>query len=92
LNKLPDVKKFIYNDVPLFHNVEFKGKPGANPDLLLLNKDDQIVERIDLSKFNREQCNELLKEKGFYRKAFKDEEVPEKFKMGPYLPVPKDEL
>ena len=26
------------------HNVEFKAKPGANPDLLLLNAMNQIVE------------------------------------------------
>lgn len=86
MNRLPQIKKFIKEDIPLFHNVEFKAKPGANPDLLLLNSNDEIVSRIDLSKFDREGCNQLLMSKGFYKKATHDEEVPEEFQQGPYQP------
>jgi hypothetical protein len=92
LNRLPDVKKFIHQDIPLFHNVEFKGKPGANPDLLLLNLDDKVMERIDLSKYDREGCNQLLKDKGFHKKASEDDTVPEEKLQGPYFPTVKDEL
>lgn len=90
LNRLPQIKKFIYEDIPLFHNVEFKSKPGANPDLLLLNSNDEIIERIDLSKFDREGCNQMLMAKGFYKKATVEEEVPEQYLQGPY--IPKQEL
>lgn len=86
LNRLPEVKKFIFEDIPFFHNVEFKNKPGANPDLLLLNSDLEIVERIDLAKLNREECNDLLTQKGFYKKASPEEEVPAEFQEGPYRP------
>lgn len=78
------MKKFINEDVPLFHNVEFKAKPGANPDLLMLNAEGLIVERIDLSPFTQVECNELLQKKGFYKKNYKDEEVPEQYAEGPY--------
>jgi len=78
------VKKFIYQDAPLFHNVEVKFIPGANPDLLLMNKENQVVQRIDLAGHDREWCNDILKKKGFYKKASEEEEVPEKYKNGPY--------
>jgi len=83
LNRMPEVKAFIKEDLPMYHDLEFKAKPGANPDLLLLNEDDGIIERIDLAKFDREGCNELVADLGFYRKNYKDEEVPEE-KQGPY--------
>jgi len=68
LNSLPEVKSFIYGDVPHYDNVEFKPIPGAVPHLLLLNKENQIVERINLEDLNRDECNALLREKGFHRK------------------------
>ena len=50
------------------HNVEFKGKPGANPDLLLLDKQGEIIERIDMGKYDRKGCNQLLLDFGFWKK------------------------
>jgi len=84
LNSLPEVKAFIFNDLPLFHNLEFVRIGGHNPDLVMLNAANETVERIDLASFNREECNNLLIKKGFYRKQSADEEVPEKFLTGPY--------
>jgi hypothetical protein len=84
LNKLPAVKKFIFQDVPLFHNAEFVKKPGAPPVLYFLNKDGQAVETIDLSKYTQEECRQLLLDRGFYMKSSEDEEVPEEYKNGPY--------
>lgn len=66
--------------------MKFKAIPGAVPELLLLNASDDVIERIDLSKMNRDECNDLLTNKGFYKKASEDEEVPEEFKEGPYRP------
>ena len=34
-------------------------------------------QKIDLSKLNREECNELLINRGFYKKENKNAEVPE---------------
>lgn len=78
------MKKFIHEDIPLFHNVRYKPIGGAPPELVLLNKLDQEVERIPLEKFNREECNQLLLKKGFYKKTKQDEVVPEQYLEGPY--------
>jgi len=90
LNKLPEVKKFIYEDVPLFHNVEYVKKGGAPPVLMLKNAAGITVETIKLDDMSRDQCNELLLKRGFYKKSSKDEEVPEEFQNGPY--VAREEL
>jgi hypothetical protein len=78
------VRAFIFDDLPLFHNVQFDRKPGAPPNLYLLNKSGQRVETIDLSNLNRDQCNELLLLKGFYKRSSPDEPVPDEYLEGPY--------
>jgi len=35
---------------------------------------------------NREECNQLLLRKGFYKRAHAGEPVPEDFLSGPYRP------
>jgi hypothetical protein len=83
LNRLPEVKAFIREDIPKYENVEFEQIAHHNPDLFLLNEAGQVVERIDLAEFSREKCNELLVEKGFSLK-------PEDVKASDE--VPKSEL
>lgn len=78
------MKKFIHEDIPFFHNVRYQPIGGAPPELVLLNKFDKEVERIPLEKLNREECNQLLLKKGFYKKTTKEEEVPEEYLNGPY--------
>ena len=90
MNRLPQIKKFIFEDLPLFHNAEFKSKPGASPVLLLLNSKGETVKSFDLTKYDREGCNQLLMAQGFYKKATEEEEVPEEYQQGPY--EPKQEL
>ncbi|GAB6024025.1 hypothetical protein CHUAL_008748 [Chamberlinius hualienensis] len=93
LRKLQQVKDFITEDLPLFHNVEYKPIPQALPELILLNKNDEEVERIPLDQNDREDCNNLLLELGFYKKDSKDGPVPENYLKGPYKPNNKrDEL
>lgn len=65
LNRLTEVKQFIFEDVPKYENVEFKKIPGAPPELVFLDEKDNEVERIELRSFNRKECNDLLKRKGF---------------------------
>lgn len=69
LNRLPQVKAFIYEDIPKYENVEFKKIHGAIPELVLLNAADEEIERLQLSRLNRQECNELLASKGFRHKA-----------------------
>ena len=52
---------------------------------MLLNKKDEVVERIDVKKMSREEINNLVLKKGFYKKATKEEEVPQKYSEGPYF-------
>ena len=47
-------------------------------------------QKIELSGKTREECNELLLKRGFYKKTSEHAEVPEEFKNGPY--VEKEEL
>nr|XP_003701690.1 PREDICTED: selenoprotein M-like [Megachile rotundata] len=73
LKRLPDVRQFIFEDVPNYNNVEFKHIPGAVPELLLFNENEEEVERLPLLKLTREECNDLLVSKGFTKKVTKDE-------------------
>ncbi|XP_063972357.1 selenoprotein M-like [Diachasmimorpha longicaudata] len=74
LNRLPDVKEFINEDLPLYDRTEFKHIQGAPPELVLYDKHNEEVERLQLSRLTREECNELLQRKGFIRsKHSKDE-------------------
>ncbi|XP_060813060.1 selenoprotein M-like [Bombus pascuorum] len=73
LSRLPDVKKFIFEDLPNYNNVEFKHIPGAVPELLLFNDNEEEIERLPLSSLTREECNNLLISKGFTKKTSKDE-------------------
>lgn len=67
LNRLPQVKSFIMEDVPEYEGVEVKFISGAPPELVLLSEEKEI-ERLPLSQLNRKQCNELLQQKGFLRR------------------------
>ncbi|KAK2576751.1 hypothetical protein KPH14_005399 [Odynerus spinipes] len=73
LKRLPDVKQFIFQDVPQYNNVEFKHIQGAIPELVLFNENDEEVERLVLSKLTRQECNDLLVSKGFTKSPQKDE-------------------
>ncbi|KAK8395754.1 hypothetical protein O3P69_005687 [Scylla paramamosain] len=75
----------MLQDVPLFHNVDFKHVGGATPELVLLNKHGEVLERIDIKKMSQEEINNLVLKKGFYKKAAKEEEVPREYKEGPYI-------
>lgn len=65
LNRLPEIRKFIYEDVPKYNNVEFKKIHGAKPELVLYDNTDTEVSRIKLEQLTRKECNQLLASKGF---------------------------
>jgi predicted ATPase len=67
--------------------VEFIRKPGEPPFLHFLNAAGERVETIDLEPLSRDQCNEALVSRGFYRKKELNDPVPEEFKEGPYRRV-----
>ncbi|CAL1688698.1 unnamed protein product [Lasius platythorax] len=69
LNRLPDVKQFIFEDLPNYNNVEFRHIQGAIPELVLFNEHEEEVERLVLSRLTRQECNELLVSKGFIKKS-----------------------
>ncbi|MPC16477.1 Selenoprotein M [Portunus trituberculatus] len=76
--------------ITCYHNTKFQHIGGAPPELLLLNKDDEVLERIDLKKLSQDEINQLMIKKGFYKKSSKEEDVPEEYREGPY--VEKEEL
>ncbi|NXH14157.1 SELM protein, partial [Bucco capensis] len=84
----PQVKAFVTQDIPLYHNLEMKHLPGADPELVLLSHRYEELERIPLSDMTREDINQLLLELGFYRKETPDALVPEEFQFAPARPLP----
>ncbi|NXF76677.1 SELM protein, partial [Sclerurus mexicanus] len=84
----PQVKAFVTQDIPLYHNLEMKHLPGADPELVLLSHRYKELERIPLSDMTREEINQLLQELGFYRKETPDAPVPEEFQFAPAKPLP----
>ncbi|KAK8381382.1 hypothetical protein O3P69_018451 [Scylla paramamosain] len=73
-----------------YHNVEWQQEDDAEPELLLLNKDGEVVQRFDIRQMKRGEIGQLLRKKGFFKKGKEDMEIPNKYKTGPY--VEKDEL
>ena len=57
---------------------------------MFYNKHKQVVERIDIKKMSQKQMNDVMIQKGFYKKTTKEEEVPEEYRKGPY--IEKDEI
>ncbi|NXF96877.1 SELM protein, partial [Eubucco bourcierii] len=84
----PQVKAFVTQDIPLYHNLEMKHLPGADPELVLLSHRYEELERIPLSDMTREEINQLVQELGFYRKEAPDAPVPEEFRFAPARPLP----
>uniref|UniRef100_A0A673U7S3 Selenoprotein M n=1 Tax=Suricata suricatta TaxID=37032 RepID=A0A673U7S3_SURSU len=87
LNRLKEVKAFVTQDIPLYHNLVMKHLPGADPELVLLGHRYEELERIPLSEMTREEINELVQELGFYRKAAPDEPVPPEYLRAPARPA-----
>ncbi|XP_030034603.1 selenoprotein M-like [Manduca sexta] len=73
LNRLPQVKQFVMDDAPKYDRLEVKFISGAPPELVLLGDGDRELERLPLSQLNREECNELLQERGFTKKPSKSD-------------------
>ncbi|CAH1102374.1 unnamed protein product [Psylliodes chrysocephalus] len=65
LNRLQDVRKFAYDDLPNYEGVDWKKISGAPPELVFLNDKEEEVERHPLKDLNRKECNDLLQSKGF---------------------------
>ncbi|NXY26022.1 SELM protein, partial [Atrichornis clamosus] len=87
-DRFPQVKAFVTQDIPLYHNLEMKHLPGADPELVLLSHRYEELERIPLSDMTREEINQLVQELGFYRKETPDAPVPEEFQFAPAKPLP----
>uniref|UniRef100_A0A8C6QHF0 Selenoprotein M n=1 Tax=Nannospalax galili TaxID=1026970 RepID=A0A8C6QHF0_NANGA len=86
LNRLKEVKAFVTQDIPLYHNLVMKHLPGADPELVLLGRNYQELERIPLSEMTREEINALLQELGFYRKTAPEAQVPQEHLWAPAKP------
>lgn len=83
LNRLKEVKGFVQEDIPLYHNLEMKHIPGADPELVLLSAHYEELERISLTEMKRTEINQLLNDLGFYKKESPDAPVPAEFQMAP---------
>ena len=68
LNRLHEVRKFVYDEAKKYDNLNVKFIGGHNPDLFILNGED-VVERIDLAPLSLAQIHQLMKNKGFILKS-----------------------
>merc|ERR1712179_670125 len=69
LNKLPEVKNFIYGDFESkFERSVFKKIPGKAPELIFFTQSGKEVERLNIEKFSRDDLNKLMSAKGIPRK------------------------
>lgn len=87
MNRLKEVKAFVTQDIPFYHNLVMKHLPGADPELVLLGHRNEELERIPLSEMTREEINALVQELGFYRKAAPDDPVPFEYLQAPARPA-----
>ncbi|XP_032899586.1 selenoprotein M [Amblyraja radiata] len=78
-----EVKAFVQEDLPLYHNLVLKYVPGAKPELLLLNYNLEELDRVNLMPLTRKEINELLLKLGFYKKQSPDAPVPPEFYYAP---------
>uniref|UniRef100_A0A8C6GD18 Selenoprotein M n=1 Tax=Mus spicilegus TaxID=10103 RepID=A0A8C6GD18_MUSSI len=86
LNRLKEVKAFVTEDIQLYHNLVMKHLPGADPELVLLSRNYQELERIPLSQMTRDEINALVQELGFYRKSAPEAQVPPEYLWAPAKP------
>merc|ERR1711899_474183 len=74
LNKLPEVKKFIYEDLEKkYERTTFKKIPGKSPEMIFYNTNGEELERIDISKLKRDELDALIVAKGIPVKGKHDE-------------------
>jgi len=69
LNKLKDVKSFIFGEFQTdYLRTSFTKIPGKSPEIVFYNVDNQEIERIPIDKMTREELNELMVDKGIEKK------------------------
>ena len=74
LNKLPEVKKFIYEDFEKnFERTTFRKIPGKSPELIFFNANGEELERTEISRMTRSELNQLVSAKGIPSKSKHDE-------------------
>jgi hypothetical protein len=70
LNKNPACKQFIKQGGVDAYEVDVKFIPGHNPDLVLYDAADEVIERVDLTQYkSQEALAGVLDEKGVRKKA-----------------------
>lgn len=74
------MKEFIYEDVPLFHNVEFIKTPGAAPVAVFYDMFEDEVHRFPLTRLSRDACNQMLLSRGFFKRSEPGQEVPKEYR------------
>ena len=76
MNKLPDVKNFIYGDFESkYDRTTFKKIPGKAPEAIFYTQSGKEVERLNIEKFDREELNRMMVAKGIPLKKGGHDEV-----------------
>ncbi|KAL9981051.1 hypothetical protein ACROYT_G009708 [Oculina patagonica] len=74
---LQQVKAFIRELLPYYHDVKIRYIPGKDPTMVFLNADDKVVLEEDVSEKRKEEITQLLEKHGMSKSAEARSEVPE---------------
>jgi len=70
LNKLPEVKNFIYGDFESkYDRTVFKKIPGKAPEAIFYTQSGKELERLNIERFDREELNKMMVAKGIPLKS-----------------------
>jgi len=70
LNRLPEVKNFIFQDFESkFDKTTFKKIPGKAPEAIFYNAAGKELERLNIEKLSRDELNKLMVTKGIPKKS-----------------------
>ena len=76
MNKLPEVKNFIYGDFESkYDRTVFKKIPGKAPEAIFFTQSGKEVERLNIEKFDRDELNKMMVAKGIPLKRGGHDEV-----------------
>ena len=65
LNRLPDLRKFIKEDVSMYSEISVRLISGQNPDFVILDDNGAESERIDLTQLDIQGLHSLIASRGF---------------------------
>jgi len=75
LNRLPQVKRFIVEDLQFYNNAEVNYVGGKSPEAIFYSENDEVIETVSLVEMNQKEINELFIKKGIEKDTAREAAV-----------------